>query len=113
MAASVPGIYLTILVGLALVARRPPAYPVLDIAKFFGVPNRIRWIDALHGWWCPHPSARGAALMVHGYAMNRSEFVPEAAVLYGEGFSILLKRPVPTAKVKAAPAVSVGSNGST
>lgn len=29
-------------------------------------------------------------MMVHGYAMNRSEFVPEAAVLYREGLSVLL-----------------------
>ncbi len=28
--------------------------------------------------------------MVHGYAMNRSEFVPEAALLYKEGFAVLL-----------------------
>lgn len=86
----IPGLYVAILVALALIARRPPHIPAWISPRSLGIPTESVRIGELHGWWCPHPAARGAAVMVHGYAMNRSEFVPEAAVLYGEGFSILL-----------------------
>lgn len=86
----IPLLYLAFLAGLALVARRPPRIPAWISPRSLGVATESVQIGELHAWWCPHPSPRGAALMVHGYAMNRSEFVPEAVVLYNEGFSVLL-----------------------
>ncbi len=85
-----PALYLAVLVVLALVARRPPRIPPWISPASLGVPTESVRIGELHGWWCPHPSPRGSAMMVHGYAMNRSEFVPEAAVLHREGLSVLL-----------------------
>lgn len=85
-----PGLYVAVLIGLALVARRPPHIPTWISPASLGIPTESVWIGELHAWWCPHPAAKGSALLVHGYAMNRSEFVPEAAVLYNEGFSVLL-----------------------
>ena len=86
----VPGLYLLVVVALALIARRPPRIPAWISPASLGVPTESVRIGDLHAWWCPHSEPRGAALMVHGYAMNRSEFVPEAAVLYREGLSVLL-----------------------
>ncbi len=86
----IPGLYLALLAGIALVARRPPRHPPRITPPARGVPPETVWIGELHAWWCEHPSPRGAALMVHGYAMNRSEFVPEASLLYKEGFSVLM-----------------------
>lgn len=86
----IPGLYLAVLVGLAILARRPPLIPSWISPASLKVPTESVWIGELHAWWCPHPSPKGAALLVHGYAMNRSEFVPESAVLYEEGFSVLI-----------------------
>ena len=86
----VPVLYLTVLAGLAFVARRPPRIPAWLSPASLGVPTESVRIGELHGWWCPHPEARGAAIAVHGYAMNRSEFAPEAAVMWRAGFSVLL-----------------------
>ena len=86
----IPGLYLALLAGIALVARRPPHIPAWISPRSLGVPTESVRIGELHAWWCPHPEPRGAAVMTHGYAMNRSEFVPEAALLYNEGFSVLL-----------------------
>ena len=84
------GIYMLAIVVLALVARRPPRIPTWISPASLGVPTESVRFGNLHAWWCPHPTPRGAALMVHGYAMNRSEFVPEAAVLWNMGLSVLL-----------------------
>ena len=86
----VPVLYLTMLAGLAIVARRPPRIPAWLSPASLGVPTESVRIGELHAWWCPHPEPRGAAMTVHGYAMNRSEFAPEAAVMWRAGFSVLL-----------------------
>ena len=85
-----PALYLAVLAGLALVARKPPRIPAWISPRSLGVATESVRIGELHAWWCAHPSPRGAAMMVHGYAMNRSEFVPEAVLLFNEGFSVLL-----------------------
>ena len=85
-----PLLYVAVLSGLALVARNPPRIPAWISPASLGIPTVSVHIGELHAWWCEHPTPRGAAMMVHGYAMNRCEFVPEAKVLYREGFSVLL-----------------------
>lgn len=84
------GLYLAAVITLGLVARRPPRIPAWISPASLGIPTEDVWIGPLHALWCAHESPRAVAVMVHGYAMNRSELVPEAALLYSEGFSVLL-----------------------
>lgn len=44
----------------------------------------------LHGWWIPHPAARGTILYCHGNAGNIGTRVDLAARLHGLGVNVLL-----------------------
>lgn len=84
------GLYAAALVVLGSVARRPPRIPSWISPASLGIATEDVWIGPLHAYWCPHDSPRAVAVLVHGYAMNRSELVPEAKVLHDEGFAVLL-----------------------
>ena len=86
----IPLLYLAVLSGLALVARRPPHIPAWISPRSLGVATESVRIGELHAWYLPHEAPRGAAVLTHGYAMNRSELVPEAAVFHREGYAVLL-----------------------
>jgi hypothetical protein len=45
---------------------------------------------ALHGWFCPHPQARGAILLCHGNAGNIAGRLPTLALLHDRGVAVFL-----------------------
>ncbi len=44
----------------------------------------------LHGWWIPHPRARGAVVFCHGNGENIGHLVDTARALHGLGLSVFL-----------------------
>lgn len=62
----------------------PRDLPVVDVAF------RSRSGVVIRGWLAPHPSLRGAVLLLHGIRADRRAMLARARFLYGAGYSVLL-----------------------
>lgn len=88
-------LYTLVLVGVAWFSARPFRTPIFISPGAMGAPQEevtLRTRDGLNlrGWWVDVPDARVAAVIAHGYMMNRSELVPQAVWLARRGVACLL-----------------------
>ena len=88
------GLYLVILLIVALAAIRPARSPIFFSPAALGIPVEDVEFDsagiALRGWWVPVSNPRWVAVLMHGYVMNRSENATLAAALHEIGCASLL-----------------------
>lgn len=94
-ALAVLAVYLLVLLLAAYIATHPPRSPIFLSPAALGAPMeevefQSRDGTPLRGWWVPSENARGVAILLHGYAMNRSENAALAAEMRRWGFSCLL-----------------------
>ncbi|MER3462415.1 MAG: alpha/beta hydrolase, partial [Armatimonadota bacterium] len=71
-------LYLLVLALAAYIATHPPRSPIFLSPAALGAPMEevefpSRDGTPLSGWWVPSENARGVAILLHGYVMNRSE----------------------------------------
>jgi pimeloyl-ACP methyl ester carboxylesterase len=88
------GVYGLAVLAAAWVSVRPPRIPVVLSPGLLGLPERpvaLQTADGRHvrGWWV-EGGGEFVAVCVHGYLMNRSEFVPLVPLLVESGGSCLL-----------------------
>ena len=89
------GIYVVVLVVLALISLHPYRIPFWISPAQLGAPQEdviYGQADgkALRGWWVPNDRSKNVAVLAHGYMMNRCELTPEAFWLWQRGFSCLV-----------------------
>lgn len=88
-------LYLLVLALAAYIATHPPRSPIFLSPVALGAPMEevefsSRDGTLLRGWWVPAENARGVAILLHGYVMNRSENAALATEMRRWGFSCLL-----------------------
>lgn len=88
-------LYLLVLALAAYIATHPPRSPIFLSPAALGAPmEEVEFPSKdgtlLRGWWVPSENARGVAILLHGYVMNRSENAALAAEMRRWGFSCLL-----------------------
>ncbi|HWA82604.1 MAG TPA: alpha/beta fold hydrolase [Fimbriimonadaceae bacterium] len=89
------GVYLLILVAVALFSLRPFRTPLFISPGILGAPQEEIEIPSTDGvrvkaWWVPAENARSVAVLCHGYVMNRSELSPVAHWLWQRGVSSMI-----------------------
>lgn len=89
------GVYLLVLLGVALFSLYPARSPLFFSPSAVGAPQEeveieLPQVGMIRGWWVDSPRPSAVVILVHGYIMNRSELAPVAAQLHSWGFSSLL-----------------------
>ncbi len=79
--------------GHVLVRRRPPDPP--DDPANYGLDYESvtflsRYKARLHGWWLPHPAAKGTLIISHGQNGSMAGDLPLAAALHAQGYNVLM-----------------------
>ncbi len=89
------GLYALVLLAVAWFSSRPVRVPEFVSPGFLGAPQEELAFESepglrLRGWWVEGERGAGVAVLLHGYVVNRSEFVPLAFRLWQMGMSCLL-----------------------
>jgi uncharacterized protein len=85
------GLYLLIQIVVAWISVHPPRTPTYLSPSYLGLPQEEVVLDRnLKAWAIDHPAGQTVLIHVHGYVMNRCEFLPTAFKLYPSQISSLL-----------------------
>ncbi|WKZ81183.1 MAG: alpha/beta fold hydrolase [Fimbriimonadaceae bacterium] len=89
------GVYLLLLLGVALFSLYPARSPLFFSPSSVGVPQeeielKLPKVGVIRGWWVDAKKPSAVVVLAHGYIMNRSELAPVAAQLHSWGCASLL-----------------------